>query len=144
MNPPPPEPESAPDAQQAEEIADLVAKTPDTLPLKRPATPVFVPATLPDESMEAPENVAALENPPVERPASVSQAESVPSQTISVVEADASEPVSPPTVEFLPPPDQTFRASLTLELRCATPDALIRYALGAADVGEQGTLYDPA
>ncbi len=140
----PPEPDNIPDAGQAEEIAELVAKTPDTLPLKRPATPVFVPATLPDEPVEAPENGAALENPPVERPISVPQAESVPSQAVSVVAPVAPEPVSPPAVEFSPPPHQTFRASLTLELRCATPDASIRYALGAADVGEDGTLYDPA
>lgn len=143
MNPPSPESnqksedlmpdssEAAPNAQEAEAIADSVAKTPATLPLKRPTPPVFVPATLPDVALETPENVSTLENPPLERPTSIPQAETV-----------APEPISLPTVEFSPP-DGSFRASLTLELHCALPDASIRYALNAADVGEDGLLYDP-
>ncbi|MBW3635185.1 MAG: protein phosphatase 2C domain-containing protein [Armatimonadetes bacterium] len=141
MKPPTHQPDQAPDAQEAEEIADLVAKTPDTLPLKRPATPVFVPATLPDEPLQVPENLAALENPPLERPISAPQAEETSSEASPVAEV-VPEPVSLPTVVFSPPPDQPFRASLTLELRCALPDASIRYALNAPDVGEDGPLYD--
>ena len=41
----------------------------------------------------------------------------------------------------MPPPDAPFQSSLSLDVQCASPDAEIRYALGAPNVDEDGMLF---
>lgn len=43
-------------------------------------------------------------------------------------------------VRFEPPPGEPARSSMTLELRCDTPDAIIRYSIGA-DLDESSPIY---
>ena len=43
-------------------------------------------------------------------------------------------------VRFEPPPGEPARSSMTLELRCGAPDAIIRYAL-SADMDESSPIY---
>jgi serine/threonine protein phosphatase PrpC len=132
-----------PDADLGEAAAELAAATPKTLPLKRAKAPLFVPAVLPQEAdAPQPEPIAAPAPVPVPlEPAAV--VEEQPALSSEEEEKTEQEPALP-TVEFSPPPDVTYRASMTLELRCTTPNAQIRYALGAEDVTESDPLYNPA
>ncbi|PQV63581.1 Protein phosphatase 2C [Abditibacterium utsteinense] len=158
---PVPKVESPTDQQLAE--ADLAAETPKTLLLKRGNSPLFVPATLPEEVDESAPQSATSGSPVEVKPV---EAETVPSivvKTAPLPEPTSPEPTSPqstfpqstfPTVDFFPPGNAIYQASVTLELRCTLPEstvtestlpkASIRYALDAQDVAENGLLYDPA
>jgi hypothetical protein len=146
----PDSPAPLPPEQLSELVSELKASTPKTLPLKRGETPLFVPAVLPDAVQEPIASEASVSDEPtppkVEEPAP---------QPEPVIEPETGEPITEPevavapqpmlpSVEFLPPADAIHRASVTLELRTSEPNASIRYALGAEDVNEDGTLYDPA
>jgi serine/threonine protein phosphatase PrpC len=145
-------PPSQPEIEAAEEF---VAGTPATLPLKRGTEPLFVPAVLPEESEAAPPEIAPkaeVPEPPITEVAAKTEIapevapEVAPEATPEVTPESAPEKPaesSLPSVEFFPPPGASFSASLTLELRCADPNAQICYALDAEDVGENGTLYTP-
>ncbi len=139
------------DQNSSEEIAQatqIIAQTPATLPLKR-STPVFAEATLQDQPQEnatpAPEPATAISSTePTVDPVVNSVAEA-PVAEATVAEAPVAPPISGlPSIEFSPPPGAPFQASLTLELRSSAPDAEIRYALNADDVGADGALYNPA
>ena len=151
MNPTPesaphsePENNAPPSQSEIEAAAESVSDTPATLPLKRGAEPLFVPAVLPEKSEESSPEIASAEIAPV---AEVSAPQTAPEPAEIAAKAEIA-PEKPaentlPTVEFFPPPSASFSASLTLELRCADPNAQIRYALDAEDVSETGTLYTP-
>jgi serine/threonine protein phosphatase PrpC len=134
-----------PDADLEEAAAELAAATPKTLPLKRSKAPLFVPAVLPKEAdAPEPEPVAAPAPAPAPaEPDAVVEEPPVPASDSDEEQKTDSEPALP-VVEFSPPPDVTYRASMTLELHCATPSAQIRYALGAEDVTESDPIYSPA
>ena len=56
----------------------------------------------------------------------------------------ASETADPEVLEvrFVPPPGEPARSSMTVELRCDVPGAIIRYAVGA-DLDESDLIYEP-
>lgn len=109
------------DEAQAIIAAEVLAQTPDTLPLKRP-TPVFVEAVLPVVASVEP-SVSAAEPPATAEPLAAAE---------------------PPAVEFFPPPGAPVQGSLTLELRSVSPNTEIRYALNADDVAADGLIYQAA
>lgn len=125
-----------------EAAIESVESTPKTLPLKRQASPLFVPAVLPAET---PEGEAAAVAAPEGAPTAAAEPGESPPTTSEVTETPAPEPEPElPAVEFLPPPDAQYHTSLTLELRCNQPGVPVHYALNAEDVTDADPVYDPA
>jgi serine/threonine protein phosphatase PrpC len=129
--------------------------TPDPSPEKEPeASSVFKPVTSSDlaEFNAQPDQDAepllgeTAETLPLEPDSTEPEVNEVIAFTPGITEPTPAPEIPEPNpaliLSFSPPPDVPFQSSLTLGLSCPSPTAKIHYALGAANVDDEGIPYE--